>query len=132
MTDYYDDAIEYDFESYEELIAFLDKNADDTRLVWYWGPICNFNDVYYDLAELRKEACSEWFEADEEEYSDEPICQVWDCSGYIEYIQKEKLEEFLDLEEGERAAWLEEKKAHTSYEDSFKIEYKLCLEAMHI
>lgn len=35
MTDYYDNAIEYDFESYEELLTFLDKNADDTRHVWY-------------------------------------------------------------------------------------------------
>lgn len=61
--------------------------------------MCNFNDVYYDLAELRKEACPEWFERDEEE----------------------------------KAAWLEEKKAHSSdIEDGFKIEYKLCLEAMDI
>lgn len=58
MTNYYT----YTFESYEELVEWINAHKDDKRKVHYYGFLENFDGTLYDIDDIGHDACPEWFD----------------------------------------------------------------------
>ncbi len=58
MTNFYT----HEFETFEELTAWLDSRKDDKRAVYYYGFMENFDGTLYTVADIASDMDASWFD----------------------------------------------------------------------